>query len=179
MVNKRALKVFRTSAGFEDVYIAAPSQKAALEAWGARRNLFAQGAAEIVTDPELAKAALAHPGQVLRVSRGTTAEHLAAARTSSSTKAKATPPERAKEKQSPPKPKPRPNREKLDAARAGLERRQKEFETAETKLVKEIEVLKAQLAERKRENGKELARLCEGVEEQERLYRRALADWER
>ncbi|NKJ02051.1 hypothetical protein [Novosphingobium sp. SG707] len=78
MANKRALKVFRTSAGFEDTYIAAPSQKAALEAWGARRNLFAQGVAELVTDPELAKAALARPGQVLRVPRGTTAEHLAA-----------------------------------------------------------------------------------------------------
>ncbi|NKJ02052.1 hypothetical protein [Novosphingobium sp. SG707] len=83
-----------------------------------------------------------------------------------------------KEKPSPPNPKPRPSREKLDAARAGVERRQKEFETAETKLVKQIEVLKAQLAERKRENGKELARLRERVEDQERLYRRALADWQ-
>jgi hypothetical protein len=35
--------------------------------------------AEVVKDAELAKAALARPGEVLRVPRGTTAEHLAAA----------------------------------------------------------------------------------------------------
>ena len=50
---KSKLKVFRTPIGFHDAYVAAPSQKAALEAWGAEGNLFAQGIAEQVIDPEL------------------------------------------------------------------------------------------------------------------------------
>ena len=41
----RKLKVFQTSLGFFDQAIAAPSMKAALEAWGADSNLFHQGAA--------------------------------------------------------------------------------------------------------------------------------------
>ena len=39
---KLKLKVFRTPIGFHDAYVAAPSQKAALEAWGADSNIFAQ-----------------------------------------------------------------------------------------------------------------------------------------
>ncbi len=62
---KQKLKVFRTPIGFHDAYVAAPSQKAALEAWGADGNLFAQGIAEQVTDPELMEEPLASPGKVL------------------------------------------------------------------------------------------------------------------
>jgi colicin import membrane protein len=36
----RKLKVYQTSLGFFDLAIAAPSMKAALEAWGAGSNLF-------------------------------------------------------------------------------------------------------------------------------------------
>ena len=75
---KQKLKVFRTPIGFHDAYVAAPSQKAALEAWGADANLFARGEAEEVTEPKLAKAPLEHPGKVVKVLRGTKAEHLAA-----------------------------------------------------------------------------------------------------
>ena len=46
----RALKVFRTAAGFHDAYVAAPSRKAALEAWGADVDLFARGIAEHPAD---------------------------------------------------------------------------------------------------------------------------------
>jgi hypothetical protein len=41
----RKLKTYQTSLGFFDLAIAAPSMKAALEAWGADSNLFHQGAA--------------------------------------------------------------------------------------------------------------------------------------
>ena len=68
------LKVFRTHLGFYDVVVAAPSQKAALEAWGAGSNLFAHGFASIVTDPELAKAALRKPGVVLKRQFGSQGE---------------------------------------------------------------------------------------------------------
>jgi len=72
------IKVFRTPIGFHDAYVAAPSQKAALEAWGADANLFARGVAEVVTDPKLTKAPLERPGEIIRVSRGTADEHAAA-----------------------------------------------------------------------------------------------------
>ena len=41
----RALKTYLTSIGFFDLAVAAPSMKAALEAWGVQRNLFQQGVA--------------------------------------------------------------------------------------------------------------------------------------
>jgi len=53
MARKQQLKVFRTPIGFHDAYVAAPSQKAALEAWGTDTNLFEAGAAELDTEPKL------------------------------------------------------------------------------------------------------------------------------
>lgn len=69
------LKVFRTPIGFHDAYVAAASQKAALLAWGADADLFARGIAERVDDPKLTKTPLAHPGEVIKVSRGGAADH--------------------------------------------------------------------------------------------------------
>jgi hypothetical protein len=74
---KTKLKVFRTPVGFHDAYVAAPSQKAALEAWGSSTNLFSQGAAEQVSDSKLTKVPLEHPGEVVRVLRGTKADQAA------------------------------------------------------------------------------------------------------
>jgi len=65
------LKVFHTHIGFDDMIVAAPSQKAALEAWGAGPHLFAQGFAEMTAEPALVKAALSQPGIVLRRQYGT------------------------------------------------------------------------------------------------------------
>jgi hypothetical protein len=45
----RKLKTYETSLGFFDLAIAAPSMKAALDAWGADSNLFHQGAAKKAT----------------------------------------------------------------------------------------------------------------------------------
>jgi hypothetical protein len=42
----KKLKVYQTSQGFFDLAVAAPSMKAALEAWGTSRNLFHQGFAK-------------------------------------------------------------------------------------------------------------------------------------
>jgi colicin import membrane protein len=50
------LKVYRTALGFFDQAIAAPSMKAALEAWGSNSNLFYQGAARETDDPEIVAA---------------------------------------------------------------------------------------------------------------------------
>lgn len=67
----RKLKVFTTSAGFFDLAVAAPSMKAALDAWGAGANLFHQGFAQQATAPAIVKAAMAQPGVVLRRPVGT------------------------------------------------------------------------------------------------------------
>jgi hypothetical protein len=89
----RKLKVFRTMTGFHDAYVAAPSRAAALRAWGASTDLFAMDAAEEVTDPKLMEEPLSKPGEVIRQSRGSDAEHVAAAGpvTKAQAKAKASP----------------------------------------------------------------------------------------
>ncbi len=116
------LKVYRTPIGFHDAYVAATSQKAALTAWGSDRDLFARGIAEVVTDPALTAEPLAQPGVVIKRSRGTAAEQIAAlppdvarvprrtARGSSDDRpAKASPP-----------PAPKPSRAALTAAEQAL-----------------------------------------------------------
>lgn len=60
------LKVYATRIGFYDVAVAAPNQRAALEAWDVRENLFAQGAAAPTDEPSAVKAAMAKPGVVVR-----------------------------------------------------------------------------------------------------------------
>jgi hypothetical protein len=74
----RKLKTFQTSLGFYDLAIAAPSMKAALEAWGAGSNLFHQGVAKETDDPEVVAATMSKPGVVLKRpagSNGRFAEH--------------------------------------------------------------------------------------------------------
>jgi hypothetical protein len=67
----RKLKTYQTSLGFFDQAIAAPSMKAALEAWGADSNLFHQGAAKESDDPNVIAATMAKPGVVLKRPVGT------------------------------------------------------------------------------------------------------------
>jgi hypothetical protein len=118
------LKVYRTAIGFHDAYVAAPSQKAALAAWGVDKNLFARGAAEVVDDPALTKEPLAHPGKVIRKSRGSLAEQLRAlgpAKRSPAPAARAAeePPPRVKPKRQKKRP-PAPSRANIEAAEAAM-----------------------------------------------------------
>lgn len=62
----RKLKTYLTSIGFFDQAVAAPSMKAALQAWGADSNLFHQGFAAEIDDPDIVAATMAHPGVVLK-----------------------------------------------------------------------------------------------------------------
>ncbi len=111
--------------GFHDAYVAAPSRKAALAAWGADSDLFASKLAERVDDPELIREPLAHPGKIIRRSRGTNAEQIAALPAAppktghtSAAKSETTKPA-AKPKPAPPRP-PRPDRGALDTAERAL-----------------------------------------------------------
>jgi colicin import membrane protein len=62
----RKLKTYQTSLGFFELAIAAPSMKAALEAWGSNINLFHQGFAKEARDLAIIAATMAKPGVVLR-----------------------------------------------------------------------------------------------------------------
>ena len=62
----RRLKVFQAQFGFYDTVVAAPSQAAALRAWGVNQNLFASGEAKLTTDEAAVAAATAHPETPLR-----------------------------------------------------------------------------------------------------------------
>ena len=135
MARVQKLKVYRTVAGFYDAYVAAPSQKAALAAWGSDRDLFARGIAEQVTDPALMTEPLASPGTVVKHSRGTTAEQIAALPEQRApaaprdTDADPKPAEKPRTKlQAKPKPKPRPKRDELDAAEDALTSLQADFD---------------------------------------------------
>lgn len=74
----RPLKVFKTHIGFYDLIVAAPSMKAAAEAWHASPRLFAQGFAAPTKDNDAVTAALAQPGVVLKRPHGKTGGYKAA-----------------------------------------------------------------------------------------------------
>lgn len=64
------LKVYQTQLGFYESVVAAPNQSAALRAWGIHQNLFADGGAQVATEPGAIAAALAQPGVPLRRAPG-------------------------------------------------------------------------------------------------------------
>lgn len=70
----RHLKTFQTSLGFFDLAVAAPSMKAALEAWGSSVNLFHQGFARETNDPGVVIATMKQPGVVLKRAVGSNAQ---------------------------------------------------------------------------------------------------------
>ena len=177
-----ALKVFRTPIGFHDAYVAAPSQKAALQAWGADANLFARGAAERVTDPDLMKEPLAQPGIVIKRRRASAAEHFASL---SAGEDAAPSPARRRSPRSrspvkakpPPAPKPRPSRAALDAAAQALAREQTRAEAELATLEEEQARIAARIHTMRERQAKATARLERRVDAERRKYEAALDRW--
>ena len=62
----RRLKTYQTSIGFFDLAIAAPSMKAAAEAWGSDTDVFKKGFAKETDDPKIVAATMAKPGVLLK-----------------------------------------------------------------------------------------------------------------
>ena len=62
----RKLKTYQTSVGVFDLAIAAPSMKAAAEAWGSQIEVFRRGFANETQDPAIVAATMARPGVVLK-----------------------------------------------------------------------------------------------------------------
>jgi len=190
----RALKVFRTPIGFHDAYVAAPTKKAALEAWGTTHDLFARGSAEIVTDPTLTAEPLAAPGTVIKRSRGTTAEQIAALPAVERPTPKAEPsaqsepgtrPASARAKANPeakpkPKPKPvqpRPSADALDAAEAAVADAEKRHAEENRALDREQAALDRRRREQAREQAAERKTLRDTADRANATYASALKRW--
>jgi len=175
----RKLKVFRTSTGFHDAYVAAPSRKAALEAWGADADLFARGVAEQVTDPKLMAKPLERPGEVIKVSRGDLAAQLKALgqrkpRAKKDSRKNVSPePERAKAA----KPKPPPKRDRVEAAESALAEARNRHECEAKELEARRDQIDRQLEALRTKQAKERARLERKRDEAREAYREALARW--
>ncbi len=163
----RALKLFRTAIGFHDAYVAAPSRKAALEAWGTDKNLFARGVAEQVDDPELFDRLSETPGEVFRRARGSAKDHHAALPAKLPTARKA-----SRE----PKP-PKPSNDDVRKARAALDALEKEQVTEAAALRRR----EAELARERRAMEQEHASALDDaqhiLEDAQRDYDRAIAKW--
>ena len=170
----RKLKVFRTPTGFDDAYVAAPSRKAALEAWGSDADLFARGVAEEVTDARLMAEPLKRPGEVIRLSRGDLGAQLKALgprKRKVKAKAKTEEPEEAA------KPKPPPKRDKVDAAEDALKEARRHHSAEAKKLEVERDAIERGLAALRARQDKEIARLERKRDEAREAYREALERW--
>ena len=178
------LKVFRTASGFHDSYVAAPSRKAALEAWGAGTDLFSAGAAELVTDPALTEEPLANPGKVIKRVRGSPEEHVAALGEAPVRKPKAAPkPEKLAKAAKParaPKPvkvKPRPSRAKLDAAEAAIAKAEQAHEAALAEIAAREAALRRERKQLEQAHERVLAKLEARREKAASDHRDALRRW--
>jgi hypothetical protein len=123
MARSPKLKVFRMAVGFHDAFVAAPSQKAAAEAWGSDTSVFSRGEAELVTDPKLTEEPLANPSKVIKRLRGTAEEQIAALGPDEA-------PKRAKPSKPASKPKPRPSRSALEEAEQAMQAAKARFAEA-------------------------------------------------
>lgn len=187
----RKLKVFVVPAGFHDAYVAAPSRKAALAAWGSEHDLFARGIAQEVSDPALMAEPLAHPGEVIKRSRGTSAEQIAAlpalparaetadyastprAKTGRGGAKRATPAPRKAE----PKPAPKPTSDALAAAEQALADLEDSYRDADAKLTARQHALDRERRDLDAKHDRESeARNAVLAQERER-YDKAMARW--
>jgi hypothetical protein len=174
----RKLKVFRTATGFHDAYVAAPSRKAALAAWGSDKDLFARGVAEEVTDPKLTQAPLESPGEVIHLSRGDLASQLKALGPKKQGKGKAKAgiaSERKPARVS--KPKPPPKREKVDAAEAALEAARRRHAQEAKTLEDQRDAIERKLDALRARQDKDIAKLERTRDAARERYRSALEEW--
>ncbi|KAA9019623.1 hypothetical protein [Sphingobium limneticum] len=182
------LKVFCTPIGFHDAYVAAPSQKAALQAWVSDADLFARGIAEKVTDPKLMEAPLEKPGVVIKVSRGTAADHF-------ETKEPTRPADRTSKKRktvreaekadskpapAPPKPKkkiPRPSRAKLEAAEQAVDQATADLKEKLADIDARKRALDAERRTLRADNAKHVSKLEAARDRARKDYQGRLEKW--
>lgn len=187
MPRKQILKVFRTPIGFHDAYVAAPSQKAALAAWGSDADLFARGTAEKIDDPELTREPLDEPGKVIRRLRGTAEEQIAALPKNAPRKAPPaerdtlhTPSRQPNYKQAsrpPARPKPRPDRTALEEAKQALAKAEARHKAELDRIAKREAELERERRELEKRQQTERTKLARKEASARSGYERALRDW--
>lgn len=173
----RKLKVFRTAIGFHDAYVAAPSRKAALDAWGTDKDLFARGAAAEVTDPALMAEPLEAPGSVFRRLRDAPAEELSPGRKQRGSAVGGKKRAPAKAEAMPPPPRPDPA--EVNEARKALARLQERHRAEQSELSAREKQLADERRETERRQAGELRSLEETVNAAEKDYEARLARWRR
>lgn len=166
------LKAFQAAMGFYETVVAAPSKKAALEAWGARQDLFQEGLARLADDPAAVEAALARPGVVLRRAAGSSQpfQEEAPPPTLPRTPAKA----KSTARPQPPEPEPPPpDRSELAAAERALAQAERERDRAMASIARERQALEAK--EREAQDAFQAQRrpLERAIEKARKAYRRA------
>jgi len=178
------LKVYRTAIGFHDAYVAAPTQKAAIEAWGSDRDVFARGEAELVTDPELTEEPLSRPGEVVKRLRGSAEENLAALPpTKPKRKAHGNgedeEPKRSRSAASKAqtKPKPRPSRRALDKAEEAIEAAKGKRDAAFEQLRRKEAALAKERRDLERKHAERIEALEQRRDEETKAYRSAMEEW--
>jgi hypothetical protein len=174
------LKVYRAQMGFFESVVAAPSQKAALDAWGTRQNLFAEGLAAVTDDPDAARAALAAPGRPQRrpAGFGGAFEDAAAAPSRLPDPPKAAPRKAAKGKAkaapAAPPPPPPPDRSALDAAEAVIRKLEADHKKALAEIARARRDLEDRAETAEREFGASRRSAERALKQAQRDYERAL-----
>ena len=176
MAKPKKLKVFRTPIGFHDAYVAAPSQKAALEAWGTDTNLFANGTAEVVTDEPLMKAALERPGEVIKVLRGSADEFDASVEQRNRPSPRPSP--AGGRGRRPPRP-PKPSRAEVEAAEKALAKLEKQQKAEMEAISREEEALERRRRSTERRHEAEHDEAAAERDRVQAQYERAVRQWEK
>jgi hypothetical protein len=150
--------------GLNQWIVAAPNQKAALEAFGVHQNLFAQGLAGLTRDEELVEAANSQPGVPLkRPKRGGRFTAAGGSDWSEALKATAKAPKAGKP----------PSRARLDRARAALDAARKDGDRTLAELEAAVEAARRRLAEGQAKIEKAVSKAEAAVEAAEEAYRKA------
>jgi hypothetical protein len=177
MAQAPRLKVYRARMGFFESVVAARSQKAALEAWGTRQDLFAEGMASLIDDAAAVAAAQAHPGQPLQRPIGSDGPFEAPS-TSAALPAVPPPPVRKSIKRSPPDAKPdRGDLGKAEAALARLDHEQQmalvELERSRQDLQRALQALDARELDLRRRFESRRRQLETALDRARKSYERA------
>lgn len=152
--------------GLNDWIVAAPNQKAALEAFGVHQDLFAQGQAGVTTDSAMVDAATDSPGQPLKRPKGGKGRFKAGPADSDWSGALKAAGKGAK----PPK---KVSRAKLDKAEAALKAAERAGEAELARLEAEVAAARERLAAARDRHDAEVDKARAAVEAERAAYRKA------
>ena len=169
------LKVFQARMGFHETVVAAPSRRAALEAWGTRQDLFGEGLAGTTDDAAAVKVALAAPGVVLSRAAGSKGAFAPVGEGTGELPdvPRAKPPAKAKDAPKAKRAPKRADRSRLDAAEAALREAELEHAAALKAMAQERAALDGRELDLRRDWDKDRRALERSRDAAETAYRKA------